>query len=393
MAFFRNSTVNLLNLHYAIHAIALTGGGALFSAYLLKAGMSVPGTLTAFALILIGRLILRPSVVYLALRFGVRRLVIAGTILSALQYPFLAGVHGVNAALVGLIVTGAVGDTLYWSTYHAYFAALGDHEARGHQIGARESISAIVGIVSPLIASALLVSFGPRVAFGISGAIVLAAAVPLFWTPDVPVPASAAGVYRQAFQGILLFVGDGWAAVCYTIEWNLALFLTLGESFLSYGGALAIAAIVGAIGSLLLGRHIDAGHGLRALWLAFGTVAVIAVLRAFALNDPPLAVAANAAGALGGCLYIPTLMTAVYNMAKRSHCVLRFHVATEGGWDVGGASGLLISAALVHYGTPLWAVVLLSLVGLALNFVILRRYYTSHPGVEIDTAIKDPAGA
>jgi len=393
MAFFRNSTVNLLNLHYAIHAIALTGGGALFSAYLLKAGMSVPGTLTVFALILIGRLILRPSVVFLAMRFGVRKLVIAGTALTALQYPFLAGVHGINAALIGLVVSGAIGDTLYWSTYHAYFAALGDHEARGHQIGAREAISAIVGIVSPLIASALLVAFGPQVAFGISGAIVLAAALPLFWTPDVTVPVTAKGIYRQAFQGILLFMGDGSAAVCFSIVWNLALFLTLGENFLSYGGALAIAAVVGAIGSLLLGRHIDAGHGLRALWLAFGTVAIVAVARALALNDPPLAVAANAAGSLSGCLYIPTLMTAVYNMAKGSHCVLRFHVATEGGWDVGGASTLLIAALLIKSGTPLWACVLLSLVGLALNFVILQRYYASHPGIEIDTAIKDPAGA
>ena len=393
MAFFRNSTVNLLNLHYAIHAIALTGGGALFSAYLLKAGVSVPGTLTAFALILIGRLILRPSVVFLAMRFGVRRLVIAGTALSALQYPFLARVHGIDPALVGLIVTGAIGDTLYWSTYHAYFAALGDHEERGHQIGAREAISAIVGIVSPLIASGLLVAFGPKIAFGVTGVIVLFAALPLAWTPDVAVPRVAKGVYREALQGILLFMGDGWGAGAYVIVWNLGLFLTLGQNFLSYGGALAAAAIVGAVGSLLLGRHIDAGHGTRAVWLAFGTVAAIAVLRALALDHPALAVIANAVGALGGCLYTPTLMTAVYNMAKRSRCVLRFHVATEGGWDVGGASGLLVSALLIRLGTPLWACVLLSMIGLALNFVILRRYYARHPGIDVDVAIRDPAGA
>jgi hypothetical protein len=30
MAFFRNSAVNLLNLHYAIHTIALSGGAAFF---------------------------------------------------------------------------------------------------------------------------------------------------------------------------------------------------------------------------------------------------------------------------------------------------------------------------------------------------------------------------
>jgi hypothetical protein len=42
MAFFRSKTVNLLNLHYGIHAIALSGGGAFFAVYLLKSGVS-PG--------------------------------------------------------------------------------------------------------------------------------------------------------------------------------------------------------------------------------------------------------------------------------------------------------------------------------------------------------------
>ena len=35
MAFFRSRTVNLLNLHYGIHSIALSGGGAFFAVYLL----------------------------------------------------------------------------------------------------------------------------------------------------------------------------------------------------------------------------------------------------------------------------------------------------------------------------------------------------------------------
>ena len=42
MAFFRNDTVNLLNLHYGIHALPLSGGGAFFLAFLLEAGVSPP---------------------------------------------------------------------------------------------------------------------------------------------------------------------------------------------------------------------------------------------------------------------------------------------------------------------------------------------------------------
>src|SRR5262249_24609921 len=156
---------------------------------------------------------------------------------------------------------------------------------------------------------------------------------------EVGVAGSAPGAFKAARLGIVLFVADGWIAAGFVFVWQIALFVSLGESFVAYGGALALAALVGAISGLLLGRHIDAGHGRKAVWYAFGTVVGIIVLRAFAIDNVALAIVANALGALGVCLYVPTLMTAVYNQSKRSPCTLRFQVATEGGWDIGGASG------------------------------------------------------
>jgi DHA1 family inner membrane transport protein len=381
MAFFRNSTVNLLNLHYGIHAIALTGGGAFFSAYLLKSGVSVPGVLLFFALVLVGRFIARPFMVGFAARFGMRRLVAAGTLLSAVQYPFLAGVHGVGAMLSSLVVVSSLADSLYWPSYHAYFAALGDHEHRGQQIGVREAIAAIVGVISPLALGWLLVVFGPLVAFGVIGVIVALAALPLYWMPDVPVAPAMPGAIRAAWPGVLIFVTDGWAAAGYVFVWQIALFLSLGENYLVFGGALAIAALVGAISGMVMGRFIDAGHGSRAAVLAYGLIAGIVVIRALALHNAALAVTANALSAAGGCLYIPTVMTAVYNQAQRAPCTLRFHVATEAGWDAGGAGGLLLCAGILALGLPMWSAVLTSLVGLAAGFVMIRRYYAAHPGL------------
>ena len=62
-------------------------------------------------------------------------------------------------------------------------------------------------------------------------------------------------------------------------------------------------------------------------------------------------------------------------MAKHSPCTLRFHVATEGGWDFGGAAGCLVAAALTAAGLPLAIAILLSLGGIAASFVLLRGYY------------------
>lgn len=375
MAFFRNTTVNLLNLHYGVHALAISGGGAFFAVFLLKSGVPAPGVLLAMAAILIGRFAIRPAVLPLGRRYGLKPLVIAGTIITALQYPLLAEVHGVGWQLFALCVVSSIGDTLYWTAYHAYFASLGDAEHRGHQISAREAAAAMVGIVAPLLTGWALVTVGPRLAFGVTATALMLSALPLLWAPNVRIAAEAPGALRAATTGVLLFVADGWTAMGYAFVWQIALFITLDESFTAFGGAMALAAIVGAICGLFLGRFIDAGHGRRAVWLAAGVMTATIAARAIGVVHPAAAILANAAGAVVVALYTPTMMTAVYNLSKQSPCVLRFHIAAEGGWDAGGASACLAAAALIWAGAPMSAAICLAFLGTAGAFVLLRRAY------------------
>ncbi|HEY2070749.1 MAG TPA: MFS transporter [Rhizomicrobium sp.] len=383
MAYFRNSTVNLLNLHYAIHSIAMYGGGAFYAVYLLKAGLSLPAVLASFALIVGGRFVIRPVILPLAIRFGMRPLMIAGTLIAAIQYPLLALVHGVGPMLVLLCLTSSLGDVFYWPNYHAYFSTLGDQEHRGHQISMREALAAIVGIVAPIGTGWVLVTFGPLAAFGATAVVQALGAVPFFWTPDVAVARAAPGAWKAAIPGVKLFIADGWIAAGFVVVWQLTLFVSLGENFVAYGGALAAAAVVGAIAGLLLGRHIDAGHGGRAVVIACVVCAAILTLRAVSPGHVALAVFANALGALSNCLYAPVLMTAVYNQSKRAPCTLRFHIATEGGWDAGMATGCLIAALLTWMGTPLSTTLLLPLLGVGAIALMLRGYYARNP-VAID---------
>ncbi len=387
MAFFRNRTVNILNLHTAISMIALTGGGAFFAVYLLKAGVSVPGVLLAMAAIFVGRFAIRSLLIFLAVRTHLRLLVIIGAVALAVQFPIVAEVQGVGPALFWMVFVSAVGDTIYWPSYHAFYAALGDAEHRGHQLGIREALSAVVGIVSPLVAGWLLVTMGPRTAFGATALIQVLSAVPLFWTPDVDVPKSVPGAFRYALPGIVLFIADGWTSAGFVGAWQVALFVTLGQDFIAYGGALAIAALVGAVSGIVLGRYIDKGRGAQAVWLSVGVFSFVVVLRAMSLSNPTLAVVANALGALSSCLYIPTLMTAVYNQAKRAPCTLRFHIMAEAGWDIGAAMGLFGAAFIAWSGYPLSLAILSALLGGIAILVLLQRYYAAHPTEVVEAAL------
>jgi MFS transporter, DHA1 family, inner membrane transport protein len=375
MAYLRNSTINLLNLHYGIHALALNAGGVFFVVFLLKAGVSTPAVLGAIGDILAGRFLVRPLVLVFATRWGLRPLVAVGTLVSAVQFPLLAEVHGVDLALAAACLIASVGETFYWTTYHAYFASLGDTEHRGHQISAREAIASLAAIAGPLVGGWALATLGPRVAFTVVSVVQMLSAVPFLGTPNIAVAKSVPGAYRAAWRGVALFAADGWIGTGHVFVWPIALFMSLGESFTAFGGALALAALVGTAAGLLLGRHIDAGHGVRAARLACGSYAVLTLFRALSTDNAALAVAANACGAIVACLYIPTLMTVVYNQAKQAPCTLRFHIATEGGWDVGGAAGCLVAAMLAAAGLPLAIIILLSLGGIAASFVLLRGYY------------------
>jgi hypothetical protein len=375
MAYFRNNAVNLLNLHCGIHSLALSGGGAFFAAFLLKSGVPAPAVLASLAAILLGRFAIRPSVLVLARRLGLKPLVIAGTLIGGLQFPLLATVDGVGPALFALCAVASIGDTYYWTTYHAYFATLGDAEHRGHQIGAREAIAAVVGIVGPLAAGWALITLGPRVAFDATAVVLVLAALPILWTPNVKVAWTAPGALKAAMPGVLLFAADGWCAAAYHFLWQIALFISLGESFSAFAGAMALAALVGAVSGMALGRLIDLGHGTRAAWIALAALTGTIALRAASYGNAPLAVAANACGALVICLYGPAMYTAIYNQAKRSPCPLRFHIAAEGGWDLGSGASALIAAGLLACGLPLGAGILLSLLSVPALLVLLRRYY------------------
>ena len=389
MAFLGNTTINLINLHYAIHALAQGAGGVFFYVYLLRAGVSVPSSLLVLAAIPAGRFILRPIILPLAKRFGLKSTLIFGTLAVAVQYPVLAEVQGVGLALVVLCLVSSIGEVFYVTSYHAYFAALGDHEHRGHQIGAREALAAIAGIVAPLIGGWALVTFGPRWAFAAAAVVQALAALPLLQAPNVAIKPAAPGAFRAARLGIILFVADGWLSASYVLVWQIALFVSLGENLVAYGGAMALAALVGAVGGLLLGRHIDAGHGPRAVLVAYTVVAVVVLMRAASFGSPWLAVLANAFGALAACLQSPAMMTAVYNLAKASPCPLRFHMAAEGGWDIGCCTAALCAASLSAAGFPLSIAILLSLPAAAAAASLLRRHYM-HSAAAIDPVDSQP---
>jgi len=375
MSQFDDSAIRRATIHYAIQAFAQAAGGIFMLVFLLKAGVSVPIALLFQAGVVGGRFLIRPLVLPLAIRFGVKPLLIAGTLLTAATYLFLGQVKEPGWPLILLCAFSSLGYLLYWLCFHAYFAALGDPDRRGGQVGLREAIVAGVGVVAPLLGAWGLTTLGGPVTFALVGLVMASAALPLIGAPNIAVAKEAPSHYRVPKTGLGLMVGDGFMAAGFHFTWLIALFVSLGESFAAFGGAAAAAALTGAVGGLVLGRVIDSGQGRRAVVVAYGCLAAVVLVRAFSLHTPWLAVLANAAGGLLTAIVTPVLMTPVYNLSKASRCTLRFHIATEGAWDLGCFAGCIAAAGLAASGLPLSVPILTALLAAAALVALLFRYY------------------
>ena len=337
----------LLTLHFGLYQFSCAMAGGFSGAYLLEQGFSLPLALAAYAAQLAVRFILRCFSLVLVRRIGVRWSMIAGAAVLAVQFWPL--IHARDPRWLGLwLLLVALGEALYWPCYHSAVAMTGAPEARGRELGLRNAIGAVAGVVGPLLGGVLLQRFGAALDFGLAAAVTLGAIPPLLLM--TPVKAGEIPALREAMRTIdrrslTAFAADGFIAGGLIIAWPMALFVSLGSEYESLGIANALAGLVGAGVGLVAGRVIDAGRRDRALvWVSLALVASFA-FRAFASWSLIAAHISNATGAAVIGVYTTVLMILIYDRAKGSGAAYRFHFAMEGGWDAGAALGCLAGAA------------------------------------------------
>ncbi len=377
MRFFDNSDINRTYVHASLQMLADTVGGVFVFAYLLKAGFGVPVVCATMAAWTLTRLGIRQLVVPAVLRFGLRRCLVFGTLVDALGFLILSQIEHPSFVLVGYVLIAALGSCFYWSCFHTTIAILGDAEKRGAQESLKQALSALIGIVGPLLGAFLFVRFGSFTAFVVAAILQALSVLTLFGIKNLQI-ARDATIERDAAKNVWwIYYADGLRAAANFYIWMVALFVVLGQNFSSYGLVLALGGVIGAIMSLAVGQLIDLGHLARARQVAISVMAISVCLKAFGFHMPWLAVIASASGAVALPLYGSVMMSRVYNLAQKSACPLRFQIIGEGAWDLGVATGCLLAAGLAQFGFGFFWPILLGLVGCLLGYVALAEKHES----------------
>ena len=370
-----NRDVQRLTLHVAISSVASALSSVFSVVFLVRAGLTLTQVFLFTATFFAMRLLTRPVVLAVAPAMGARRALILGVVLTAVSCPMLAPVNGVGFALAAYIVVGALGQAFYWTCFHVFFSAHSDSERRGSQLGLLQALGAVAAVFGPGIGGVLLSWFGPWVAFGTAALVALLSVLPILGIAEPSIVRAVPDrAYAAAKNGAMLYFADGWIQVS-LMAWSIVMFQALGGRYDSFGGTLSLAGLAGAAGGMVLGRVIDKGHARRALWLNALILAVGLVLRSVTFGHAGLVIAVAVGTTLFGGVYVPAWMTPVYNEARISPCLLRFQFAAESGWDMGGALGGALAAAICYWGLPIEAAILMGLPMVFVQALLLERSY------------------
>ena len=375
MGFFKNKDFNLVYVHAGLQAFVMHGGESFVFVYLLKEGIPAAIVLACIGAMFASRMLFRWIAVPLALRFGLRRTLMGAVVVEGATYLMLPLITEVGPLLGVYLLAWAISSSFYWTTYHAYVARIGNNEHRGTQVSAMEFIGMLAGIVAPIAMGFLLTWFNPWVGFALIAAVMILAAVPFAFGPDVPTEVEAEVPAESRKLARLIMFTDGLRSAGIHFVWVIALFLALGSSYVSFGGALALAGLTGAIMGLFVGKWIDIGKGTRALRIGYGFMGLSAIAKAFGFHLPWSAVAANAMTTAAWPSYATALGSQVYNLARKSPCALRFHVVAEGGWDLGMAVGCGAGAVLLYFGFGFFWPIMIGLLGCAIGYLVMIKVY------------------
>ncbi|MCK4355310.1 MFS transporter [Candidatus Parcubacteria bacterium] len=161
------------------------------------------------------------------------------------------------------IILNVLAMTCFWPAFHTNFSRVSESAKMGKEVGKLNFITAVPGILAPVIGGIIITIFGYPTLFVVVLCVLFSSAIPLLLSEEVHQTYSDS--YLKAYKRIfkkenkyynLAFAANGMETVINAYLWPLFL-ITISIGYLAIGSIATVALVVSLLFTLYMGRITD----------------------------------------------------------------------------------------------------------------------------------------
>lgn len=258
-----------------------------------------------------------------ALRYGVERSILAGSILLIFYYLAFFGIARNPQFIFLAMVLAAVYKMFYWVAYHADFAQYSTKEEVGREVGGMSVVISITTIFGPVAGGAVIAAFGFPVLFVIVAALIVLSNVPLLFSPSQPARASFS--YRDAYRRLVrkenlrrvitaLGYGEDFLVAAF---WPIFIYLVVGGAQ-NVGIIVTFSSLLTSLILLYIGRLTDLKNKFSVLRAGAALKSLVWIMRIAVITGAQVFLLDTLYRVASGSTEYP-ILTETYNKARESN--------------------------------------------------------------------------
>ena len=281
--FLRNKELNELYASMAIRSFAISTISVFVPIYLMNLDYSLVAVLSFYAILNASHALFVIPAARISSIFGFKHSIFFSIPIVILFYVLLHTLGTYGWPLWLLAIIAGVSNALFWMGYHSDFSKVSHERNRGKEIGYAHISATLASVLGPLFGGLILMFTGFQTLFVIVSVLLLASAIPLFFSRDAyesPNISLSRVFTNQKPSNYLAFLGHGIESGVGGILWPLYIFFTVLSSFSALGFVTTLSLLFSLVSIFFIGKFSDVR---RKLVLRLGSILNAAIwgMRAF----------------------------------------------------------------------------------------------------------------
>ena len=320
--FLKNRELNELYISVAIKSFALSMISIFIPIFLLKLNYSLTNVLIFYAILNAAHALFVIPAAKISSKYGFKHSIFLSIPILIVFYLALYTLEQFNWPICLLAVIFGINNSLFWMGYHVDFSKFSDKKNRSEEVGITRIVSLIFQVLGPVTGGLILTFIGFKALFATVSVLLMASAIPLFFSKDIhePIPFSIKEIFKgQKIKNALAFVGHGIESGISSVIWPIFIFFTILNNFTTLGLVSSLSVLFSLVFVFIVAKFSDI-HRRLVLKIGAGLNAVIWGVRFFVKTTFQVFVVDSFYGISQSLIHIP-FDALSYDKANKSDIV------------------------------------------------------------------------